>query len=128
MGHAPAVRHRVLPQRRGVRGTMHDKEAAMPNMKETRDDAHPPARRNNTVTQQGENQAPKPQTPNERDESTHSQAGEAPSARRMGALAKQSVDRGERDTTKGAELDATYHRVHEESAPAPQDKRNRNQE
>ena len=71
----------------------------------------PPPSRGNTVTAQGENQAPKARTPNERDESSDSQAGENASARRMGKIAHDDVEDGLRDTTKGAELDATYQRV-----------------
>lgn len=96
----------------------------MPQMKETRDDDHAPVSRNNTVTQQGENQAPKPRMPHERDESSDSQAADAPSNRRMGEIAHASAESDQRDTTKGAELDATYHRVRQESEPAPEDRRN----
>lgn len=99
----------------------------MPPMKETRDEDHAPVSRNNTVTQQGENQAPKPRMPHERDESSDSQSAEASNVKRMGDLAHAAAESGQRDTTKGAELDATYHRVRQESEPAPVDKRNRNQ-
>lgn len=86
----------------------------MPPMEQQRDDAPPPAR-GSTVTGQGETQSPKAQTPNERDESSQDQAADNPSARRMGELAHESLQRGERDTTKGNELDATYHRTREDA-------------
>ena len=45
----------------------------------------------------------------------------------MGEIAHDAQRKGEQDTTKGAELDATYHRMRETAEPAPQDKVNRNQ-
>lgn len=77
--------------------------------KEDRDS--PPPSRGNTRTAQGEDQAPKARTPNERDESSDSQAAETEDARRMGQIAHDDVEAGKKDTTKGAEMDATYHRV-----------------
>ena len=85
----------------------------MPRMKEERD-ATPPSR-GDTETAQGENQAPKARTPNERDESADSQSSESPDIRRMGDLAHDDAADGLKDTTKGAELDATYHRVRKDS-------------
>ena len=74
----------------------------------------PPPSRGNTESAQGENQAPKARTPNERDESSDSQAADNASARRMGQLAHDDVEAGKKDTTKGVELDATYQRVRKE--------------
>lgn len=73
----------------------------------------------NTVTAHGENQAPKARMPHERDESADSQAAEESSARRMGQMAHDDVMEGQPDTSKGPEMDATYHRVQQESTPAP---------
>jgi hypothetical protein len=81
----------------------------------------------NTVTAQGENQAPKARQPHERDESADSQAADSDSIRFMGAVAHDAAVSGQQDTTKGKELDATYHQVQQTSEPAPQDKRNRSE-
>ena len=81
----------------------------------------------NTVTAQGENQAPKARTPNERDESADSQSAENPDARRMGAIAHDDVVEGQQDTSKAQETDATYHRLQQASDPAPVDKANSRQ-
>jgi hypothetical protein len=102
------------------------KDSGRGRMKEERHDV-PPTNRGNTVTAQGENQVPKAQTPNERDESSHSQAADNPSARRMGEIAHDDVMEGQQDTSKAQEMDATYHRVRQASEPAPKDKANRNQ-
>lgn len=67
-----------------------------------------------TVTSQGEKQRPVPRMPHERDESSDSQARAEPSAERIGRLAQKDVERGVADTTKGAELDATYDKLRED--------------
>ena len=78
--------------------------------------------RGDTVTAQGETQLPKARTPNERDESADNQGSEgAEDARRMGTLAHHDLVKGKQDTSKGQELDATYHRVRQESPPQPQE-------
>lgn len=51
--------------------------------------------------------------PHERDESTSSQARSEPSAGRMGRIAQADAERGLTDTSKGAELDATYDKLRE---------------
>lgn len=66
-----------------------------------------------TVTAQGEDQHAVPRMPHERDESADSQVRAEPSARRMGELARKDAERGVPDTTRGAELDATYHQLRE---------------
>ena len=73
----------------------------------------PPPSKGDTRTAQGENQAPKARTPNERDESSDSQGAGNASARRMGQIAHDDVVEGQKDTSKGPELDATYQRVSE---------------
>jgi hypothetical protein len=78
----------------------------------------------NTVTAQGENQVPKARQPNERDESADSQAADSASIRHMGKVAHDAATSGQQDTSKGKEMDATYHSVQRTSDPAPQDKRN----
>lgn len=98
----------------------------MPQMKEERHDPPPPTR-GNTETAQGSGRAPKARQPNEHDESADSQAADAPNIRRMGEVAHASKERGEQDTTRGAELDATYQKVRAGADPAPVDKRNQNQ-
>ncbi|GAB3766124.1 hypothetical protein GCM10028796_24820 [Ramlibacter monticola] len=70
----------------------------------------------NTVTAQGETSQPKAQTPNEVDESSHSQAADNPGARRKGEIAHDDAMKGLQDTTKGKELDATYQRVRKEGS------------
>ena len=82
----------------------------MSRMKEERDSPPPPSR-GTTETAQGDNQAPKARMPHERDESADSQSAESASNRRMGEIAHRDVEDGLKDTTKGAELDATYHEV-----------------
>ena len=89
------------------------------------DGAHP--RHGDTVVAQGETQSPKARQPRERDESADSQSAESPSMGRVGAIAHDDVAEGLQDTTKGQELDATYHRVQQTSDPAPVDPRNQNQ-
>lgn len=76
-----------------------------------------------TVTVQGEDQHPVPRMPHERDESADSQAAADPSARRMGTLAQKDVERGVPDTTKGAELDATYEQFREDLPPGEREKK-----
>ena len=68
----------------------------------------------NTTTEQGETQERVPRTPNERDESATSQAPAEASGRRMGRIAHESLQEGQRDTDKGPVLDATYHEVRKE--------------
>lgn len=93
----------------------------MGDMKEQR---HPVPRpsRGNTVTAQGENQAPKAQEPYERDESAASQSADNPSMERIGKIAHDAQAKGQEDTTKGQELDATYQKVRAASTPAPRGK------
>jgi hypothetical protein len=85
------------------------------------------AKRGDTVVAQGETQSPKARAPRERDESADSQAADSPSMGRVGAIAHDDVVAGRQDTTKGQELDATYHGVQQTSDPAPVDPRNQNQ-
>lgn len=80
-----------------------------------------------TVSAQGDRQAPRARTPNERDESADSQAGDNPQARRMGEMAHDDVMEGQQDTSKAQEMDATYHRVQQASEPAPVEKANSRQ-
>ena len=86
----------------------------MSRMTEERDAAPKPSE-GNTVTAQGENQAPKARMPHERDESADSQAAEDSSARRMGQIAHDDVVEGLQDTSKARETDATYHRLREDA-------------
>ena len=83
-------------------------------MKEERHSPPPPSR-GNTESAQGETQAPKARTPNERDESSDSQADDNASARRIGQIAHDDVEAGKKDTSNGVELDATYQRVRKAS-------------
>jgi hypothetical protein len=79
----------------------------MSHMKEERDEPAKPTD-GNTVTAQGENQAPKARMPHERDESADSQSPDASSTRRMGRMAHDDVVEGQPDTDKGPALDAAY--------------------
>lgn len=65
-------------------------------------------RKGNTVPVQGETQERAPRMPHERDESADSQAASEPSARRVGKIAHDDVERGLVDTDKGPVLDQTY--------------------
>lgn len=86
----------------------------MSRMTEERD-AVPKPSEGNTVTSQGENQAPKARMPHERDESADSQSAEAPGTRRMGQIAHDAEVAGQQDTSKARETDATYHRLREDA-------------
>lgn len=91
----------------------------MASTPEPRDKAAAPAK-GDTVTAQGENPAPRPRTPNERDESSDAQAAGNADARRMGQLAHDAVVDGQQDTSKGKEMDATYHRTRQDAGrPGP---------
>ncbi|RYF16780.1 MAG: hypothetical protein EOO30_09745 [Comamonadaceae bacterium] len=81
----------------------------MSRMKEERH-ATPRPSEGNTVTAQGENQAPKARMPHERDESADSQSAEAADMRRIGQIAHDDVVEGQPDTDKGPVLDAAYER------------------
>jgi hypothetical protein len=63
---------------------------------------------------QGENQHAVPRMPHERDESADQQPKMEPSNQRLGKLAQADAEHGVGDTTKGAELDATYDRLRED--------------
>jgi len=71
----------------------------------------PSARKGQTQTEQGEDQRTVPRMPHERDESADSQARQEPSNARMGKIAQSDTERGVKDTSKGAELDATYDKL-----------------
>lgn len=86
----------------------------MSRMKEERDDPPKPSE-GNTVTAQGENQAPKARMPHERDESADSQAPADAGAPRIGEIAHDAVVEGQQDTSKAKELDATYRRMRQDA-------------
>lgn len=89
----------------------------MSRMTEERD-AVPKPSEGNTVTAQGENQAPKARMPHERDESADSQAEDAPSTRRIGQIAHDAEAQGQQDTSKARETDATYRRLRDDAEGA----------
>ncbi|NML42128.1 hypothetical protein HHL11_00105 [Ramlibacter sp. G-1-2-2] len=66
--------------------------------------------RGDTVSAQGETQAPKARTPNEHDESADSQASETEANHRVGDIARKDVESGSKDTDKGPVLDSAYQR------------------
>lgn len=72
------------------------------------------ARKGDTTTAQGENQQPVPRMPHERDESADQQPKMEPSNERVGRAAQADTERGVADTSKGAELDATYDKLRED--------------
>ncbi|TFZ06610.1 hypothetical protein EZ313_08295 [Ramlibacter henchirensis] len=74
----------------------------------------PEGRQGNTTTAQGEDQRAVPRMPHERDESADSQPAAEPSHDRVGKKAQGDQERGVADTTKGAELDATYDKLRED--------------
>jgi len=77
----------------------------------------------NTVTAQGEANAPKARTPNEHDESADSQATDNPAARRAGEIAHDAVVQGQQDTSKAQESDAAYQQLRTDATPAPRQER-----
>ena len=74
----------------------------------------PAAGKGNTTMAQGENQHPVPRMPHERDESADQQPKMEPSNERVGRAAQADTERGVADTSKGAELDATYDKLRED--------------
>lgn len=92
---------------------------------ERQDDGARPGR--DTVTAQGDNQAPKARQPNEHDESVDSQAADSPSIEEIGDVAHRSAVSGQQDTSKARETDATYERLRRESEAAPVEPRNQTQ-
>ena len=74
----------------------------------------PDASQGDTTMAQGESQHAVPRMPHERDESADSQARMEPSNKRVGEKARADVESGRVDTSKGAELDATYDRLRED--------------
>lgn len=74
--------------------------------------------RGETSTKQGETQEKVPRLPHERDESADQQGAHEASMQRMGRLAQADAQRGVADTSRGAEVDATYHRLRKDT-PAP---------
>jgi hypothetical protein len=69
--------------------------------------------RGNTVPVQGGTQKRSLREPHERDESADSQAAREPSMERIGAVAHDSVRKGQVDTSKGTALDETYEKLRE---------------
>ena len=94
----------------------------MKDIKEDRQDDGARPSRNDTVTAQGENQAPKARQPHEHDESADSQAADSASIRDMGKLAHSAATSGQQDTSKAQETDATYHRMRQDAEPTEKDK------
>jgi hypothetical protein len=82
----------------------------MSHMKEERDAEVAKPSEGDTVTAQGENQAPKARMPHERDESADSQSAQAPSTQRIGQIAHDDVVEGQPDTERGPVMDAAYER------------------
>lgn len=74
----------------------------------------PAAGKGNTTMAQGETQRAVPRMPHERDESADQQPKMEPSSDRVGRAAQKDAERGVADTTKGAELDATYDKLRED--------------
>ena len=99
----------------------------MSDLKEDRQDDGARPGHNDTVTAQGDNQAPKAREPFERDESVDSQKADSQNIRDMGELAHAAAESPQQDTSKAQETDATYHRMREGADPAPIDRRNQNQ-
>lgn len=94
----------------------------MNDLKEERQDDGARPSRNDTVTAQGEDQAPKARQPHEHDESADSQAADSASIRDMGKVAHEAAVSGQQDTSKAQETDAAYHRMREGAEPTSQDK------
>src|SRR5512140_15792 len=71
----------------------------------------PAARQGQTQPAQGPAQQPVPRMPHERDESADSQAADEPSAKRMGRLAHEDIERGVVDTGTGPPLGEAYDKL-----------------
>jgi hypothetical protein len=74
----------------------------------------PGASRGKTSTAQGQGREEVPRIPHERDESADSQPRHEASQEHVGRIGKADAERGVADTTKGAELDATYDKLRED--------------
>ena len=77
----------------------------------------------NTKAMTGVPQQHAPATPDERDESAHSQAPGEPSGQRMAQAAGEDVERGVVDTDKGPVLDQTYEKIREGAADVDPEKK-----
>jgi len=97
----------------------------MNDLKEDRQDDGARPSHGDTVTAQGDNQAPKARQPHERDESVDSQAAGTPQMRELGEIAHDAAASGQQDTSKAQETDATYHRMRQGAEPAPDEKPSR---
>ena len=83
----------------------------MNERKEERQDDGARPGQGDTVTAQGENQAPKARQPNEHDESADSQVADSPAIREQGRVAHDAAVRGQQDTSRAQESDAAYRGV-----------------
>jgi len=83
----------------------------MKDRKEERQDDGAQPGRGDTVTAQGENQAPKARQPNEHDESADSQAADSPDIDAMGQIAHDATVKGQQDTSRAQESDAAYRKM-----------------
>ena len=83
----------------------------MKDRKEERQDDGAQPGHGDTVSAQGDNQAPKARQPHERDESADSQTADSPDIRAMGRIAHDAAAQGQQDTSRGQETDAAYHRM-----------------
>jgi len=72
-----------------------------------------PDARGNTIPAQGETQDRVPRMPHERDESADSQEADEPSAKRLGKIAHDDLEKGLVDTDKGPPMDKAYDKVRE---------------
>lgn len=75
----------------------------------------------NTLPGQGPTQERVPRMPHERDESADSQKAGEPTAKRMGKIAHNDLERGLVDTDKGPAMDKAYDKVRE-GTPDPDKK------
>jgi hypothetical protein len=72
-------------------------------------------RKGDTLPAQGPAQQPVPRMPHERDESADSQGSVEPSAKRMGRIAHDDIERGLVDTDKGPPLQETYEQLRQDA-------------
>ena len=93
---------------------MRERMTSPPDTNVGGDKPDPDPRAGNTTMAQGEDQRLVPRMPHERDESADSQAKAEPSNQRMAEKAQADMERGVPDTTKGAELVATYDKLRED--------------
>lgn len=92
---------------------MREPKTSLPDTGLDADDDKRGVARGDTRMTQGQDQHGVPRMPHERDESADSQPQANASHERVGRAGQADAERGVPDTSKGAELDATYDKLRE---------------